>query len=500
MITVREMRTAPASHPALSTEPLPQIASWESPACAAIRSDYAAAFSVHAAGHHVRAAVLILAGTALVLACSPKTPQQKKGGGPGGPVPVTVATAVRRDVPVTLKAIGSVESSNTVKVRARVGGELMRVAFTEGQDVRSGDLLFTLDTRPYESALQSAQADSARNAAQAVSAQAREQRYAELIGKDYVTKQDFDEAKANAAALRATLQANAAAVRNARLNLSYCTIRAPISGRTGTVFARQGNLVSANDANPLVVIEQLVPVQVSFAVPEQRLAEIRRYAGEGALRVRVTANGDSTGNREGVLAFIDNAVDRNTGTILLKATFPNEDQTLWPGQYVDVSLVLTTLPGAVVVPTPAVQKGQRGDFVYLVKPDQTVGMQPVTVALALDDQVVVSQGVQPDDRVVTDGQLRLFPGAKIEIRLGIAGGPAGGSSSPRASSPGSGGSGAPGADPGPSSGGAPGAGPGPSGGSAPGAGTAPAGSTAPAGNSAPGTAPTGGATGGATGR
>ncbi len=415
MITVLGMRGVPT----------PLTASWGSRTRATI--------------HPTCAAVLVLAGATLVFACSPKTPQPKKGGGVGGPVPVTVATAVRLDVPVTLKAIGSVEASNTVKVRARVGGELMRVAFTEGQDVGSGDLLFILDARPYESALQSAQADSARSAAQAVSAEAREQRYAELIGKDFVTKQDFDEAKANASALRATLQANAAAVRNARLNLNYCTIRASISGRTGTLFARQGNLVGANDPNPLVVIQQLVPAQVSFAIPEQRLPEIRRYAGEGTLRVQVTANGDDTGVREGVLTFIDNTVDRNTGTILLKATFPNEDQALWPGQFVDVALVLTTMKDAVVVPTQAVQRGQRGDFVYVVNPDQTVGMQPVIVALALESQVVVSQGVQPDDRVVTDGQLRLFPGAKVDIRTGVGGGSAAGASGAPAGGPGPGG-------------------------------------------------------------
>jgi membrane fusion protein, multidrug efflux system len=373
-------------------------------------------------------AMLVLAGATMVSACSPKAPQAQRGGGAGGPVPVTVATAVRRDVPLTLSAIGAVEASNTVKVRARVGGELMRVAFTEGQDVRAGDLLFTLDARPYESALQSAQADSARSAAQAASAQAREQRYAELIDKDYVAKQDFEDAKSNSAALRATVDASAAAARNARLNLSYCTIHAPISGRTGELFARQGNLVSANDANPLVVIQQLVPVQVGFAVPEQRLPEIRRYAAEGSLRVQVIANGDSTAVHEGKLVFIDNAVDSNTGTILLKATFPNDDQALWPGQFVDVNLVLTTVKDAVVIPGPAVQKGQRGDFVYVVKPDQTVSMQPVTVGMPLDGQVVVSQGVQPDDRVVTDGQLRLTPGAKVNIRTagGAAGGPASG--------------------------------------------------------------------------
>ncbi len=363
--------------------------------------------------------VSIFAGVTLILACSAEGPPPKRGGAGGGAVPVTVATALRQDVPVTLKAIGSVEASNTVKVRARVGGELTRVAITEGQDVRAGDLLFTLDARPYESALLAARADSARSAAQAASAQAREQRYAELIAKDYVTKQDYEEARAAAGALRATLQADAAAVQNARLNLGYCTIRAPISGRTGAVFARQGNLVSANDANPLVVIEQIVPTQVAFGVPEQRLPEIRRYASAGTLKVQVTSSGETVVH-DGVLAFIDNAVDRDTGTILLKATFPNEDQSLWPGQFVDVALVLTTLAGATVVPTAAVQSGQQGDFVYLVKPDQTVALQPVTVTLRTENQTVLSAGVAPNDRVVTDGQLRLFPGAKIDIRSGAS--------------------------------------------------------------------------------
>jgi multidrug efflux system membrane fusion protein len=410
-------------------------------------------------------AVLILTGAALVFACSPKSPPQKKGGAPGGPVPVTVATAVRRDVPLTLQEMGAVEASNTVNVRARVGGELTRVAFTEGQDVRPGDLLFSLDARPYETALQSAQADSARDAARFASAQTQTQRYDELIGKDYVTKQDYDDVKANAAALRATLQADAAAVRNARLNLGYCSIRAPISGRTGTLFARQGSLVSANDPNPLVVIQQLIPVQVRFAVPEQRLPEIRRYAAQGTLHVQVTASDDSTQVHEGSLTFIDNAVDRTTGTILLKATFSNEDQALWPGQFVDVSMVLTTMKDAVVVPSQAVQQGQRGSFVYLIKPDLSAVMQPVTVALTFQDQVVVGQGVRPDDRVVTDGQLRLFPGAKVDIRAGVGGGSA---------------AGAPGS---------------PAGRSEPTPGDAPGGATAPGAG-----VPAGGTTGGAAGR
>lgn len=351
----------------------------------------------------------------LTLACSSESPQSKRGAGPGGPVPVTAAVAARRDVPVTVQAIGTVEASHTVNVRPRVGGELTRVAFVEGDDVRQGELLFTLDSRPYEAALQAAQADSARGAAQYEAARAQETRYVELIEKDYVTRQDYEEVKADAAALKATLQADAAQVRTARLNLGYCTIRAPIPGRTGALSVRAGNQVGASDPDPLVDIQQLTPIHVSFTMPEQHLARIRRHAGEGTLRVRVAARGDSGEIQEGPLTFIDNAVDPNTGTVRLKATFPNADRSLWPGQFVDVTLVLTVVKDAVVVPAAAVQKGQRGDFVYLIKPDRTAAMQPVTVAFSTGNEVVLSQGIQPDDQVVVDGQLKLFPGAKVEI-------------------------------------------------------------------------------------
>jgi membrane fusion protein, multidrug efflux system len=366
----------------------------------------------------IKASLIVTSVFALALlpACSREGAPK---GRPSPAVPVMVADAVRQDVPVTLRAIGSVEAYNTVRVRARVGGQLVGVGFKEGQNVRAGDLLFQIDPRPFESALQSALANSARDSAQALSADAQEQRYAGLVQKDYVTKQQYDEVRANAAALRATLQADAAACSNARLNLSFCTIRAPISGRTGSLLVQQGNLIGANDANPLVVIQQLVPIYVSFAIPEQRLPEVRKYSAAGTLRVEAAINGDTTAVHTGELTFIDNAVDETTGTILLKATFANADESLWPGQFVNVRVELTRLPDAIVVPSAAIQTGQQGSFVYIVQPDQTVALQPVTVAMTTDGETVVETGVQAGDRVVTDGQLRLTPGAKVDIKTDL---------------------------------------------------------------------------------
>ena len=351
----------------------------------------------------------------VAVACSS---QGERRGPPTGPVPVTADSAAVRDVPVTLKAIGSVQASNTVLVRARVGGELERVAFADGQIVKQGELLFQIDRRPFEIALEVALADSARDSAKAASAAAQEQRYAELVRKDYVTKQQYDEVGANAEALRATVRSDQAAIRNARLNLSFCSIRAPISGRTGGVLVRRGNLVRASDENPLVTIRQLTPIYVNFSVPESRLPEIRHHAAGGRLRVEAMLSGDGAQARVGELTFIDNVVDQTTGTIVLRATFPNGDEILWPGQFVNVVLTLTTLHDVVVIPTQAVQNSQQGVFVYVIGPDLTVTVRPITVKLSLDDEVVVEEGLQVGERVVTDGQLRLSPGAKVDILPG----------------------------------------------------------------------------------
>ena len=332
------------------------------------------------------------------------------------PVAVTVAQASQKDVPVTIEAIGSVEPYRTVSVRARTGGELVRVAFTEGEDVKEGDLLFRIDARPYEAALRSARAALARDRAHAASARAEVDRYADLVEKEYVTRQQYDDVRANATALEATVDADSAEVVAAQLNVEYCTITAPISGRTGNLLVHEGNLVTANGTAPLVVINQLAPVYVSFSAPEQNLSAIRRFASEGTLQVQAIVPSDSGRVVPGDLTFLDNTVDETTGTILLKATFENRDAVLWPGQFVNVRLALTVRRNAVVVPAPAVQTGQNGLFVFVVTAEKTVEMRPVITGPRIDGGIVIEQGLQAEETVVTDGQLRLVPGAKVSLK------------------------------------------------------------------------------------
>jgi multidrug efflux system membrane fusion protein len=329
-------------------------------------------------------------------------------------VPVRVGTVEKKSVPVQIGNVGTVTAYNTVSVRALVNGEIMQVHFHEGQDVRKGDALFTIDPRPYEAALAQAEAALARDRAQLENANADAKRYADLVQKDYVTQQQYDSVKANAAAFAATVRADEAAVQKAKLDLGYCSITSPIDGRTGVVMVQVGNVVKANDV-PLVTINQLVPVYVSVAVPERDLSEIRRRQAQGPLAVQAE---DAVTNRPiagGTLTFIDNTVDRATGTITLKATFPNADRALWPGQFVNARITLSTLSDAIVAPQGAIQNGQSGTYAYVVKSDDTVEPRPVTVARQIPDGAVIEKGLSAGERVVTDGQLRLRPGAKVEI-------------------------------------------------------------------------------------
>ncbi len=366
----------------------------------------------------VSAAAVALAGLALLAACS----KPKQGAMP--PVPVTAAEAVKKDVPLVVSAIGTVEAYNTVAVKALVAGQIMRVHVTEGQDVRKGDLLFTIDPRPFQAALDQAQARLARDKAQLTSAEAQDRRYADLVKKDYVTQQQADDASAAAGALAATVKADEADVQAARLNLAYCSIRAPIDGRLGNLTVKEGNLVKANDTPSLVTLNQITPVYVAFSVPEQQLSEIRKQAAGDALAVTASFPDDAKAAFPGRLTFIDNAVDNGSGTILLKATFPNEDKALWPGQYVNVSMNLSTLKDAVTIPEEAIQQGQQGYYVYVIKADDTVDMHTVEVVQRLGGVATIRDGVQGGDRVVTDGQLRLMPGAKVEIKTAAAQAPA----------------------------------------------------------------------------
>jgi multidrug efflux system membrane fusion protein len=338
----------------------------------------------------------------------------KKDAAPVPAVPVTVATAERRAMPFELAATGTVEPIQTVAVQAQVGGILRRVAFKEGEEVKQGQVLFELDARPYQAALEQAQALLARDRAQATNAAQDVKRYESLVEKQYVTTQQYEQVKTTAAANEATLAGSQAAVDQARLNLQYATIRAPISGRTGSLLVREGNLLRANSSEPLVVINRLRPILVRFAVPASNLPLIQEHLGKNVV-VRAGPSGGGDLN-EGTLNFVDNAVDSSTGTILLKGRFPNDDGSLWPGGFVDVRLQLYIEPDALVVPAAAVVDGQQGSFVFVIQADSSASTKAVTVTRTEGDLAIVNGDVQPGDRVVVDGQLRLRQGSKVQIK------------------------------------------------------------------------------------
>ena len=361
------------------------------------------------------AVVIAAALTVLVMNASCRNKEQAMA---KPAVPVTVGAAARKAVPVQISVIGNVEPSSTIAVKAQVGGTLIKVHFTEGQDVKKGDLLFTIDPRPYEAALRQAEANLARSTAQFDNARAEEKRYAELVKKGYVSQTQYEQVRTNAVALEATVFADRALVENAKLNLSYCTIRSPFTGRTGSLMVYEGNLIKANADTPMVTINQIQPVNVSFAVPEKNLPEIKNYMAGGALKVEAFISKEDKNPAEGRLAFIENVVDTTTGTIKLKGAFDNKDRRLWPGQFVHVVLTLTVQDKAVVVPTQAVQTGQQGSFVFVVKEDLTVEVRPVVVSRSSGQEAIIEKGLMPGDKVVTDGQIRLMPGAKVEIKGG----------------------------------------------------------------------------------
>lgn len=338
----------------------------------------------------------------------------RKSTPPNPPVPVTVGTAERRAVPFELAATGTVEPLQTVAVLPQVSGPLVQIAFTEGQEVQRGQILFQIDARPFRAALDQAEANLARDSATAANAEQDAKRYSALAGKEYVTAQQYDQAKTTASAAQATLAASRAAVEQARLNLQYATIRAPIAGRTGSLRVRQGNLVRTTDATPLVTINQIRPILARFAVPATNLGLIQQHRADD-LPVRAQPAGGGTAS-EGKLSFVDNAVDTTTGTILLKGLFPNQDGALWPGEFVDVRLRLYVDQNVLVVPASAVVSGQQGTFVFVVGADSTAATKKVKVSRTATDLAVVSGEVQPGDRVVTDGQLRLRAGSKVQIK------------------------------------------------------------------------------------
>jgi membrane fusion protein, multidrug efflux system len=395
-----------------------------------------------------------LAGAALTLAlilalggCNKSSVNAAGGGrgrpGEGGPVPVVVARVSQRDVPINVDVIGNVEAYSTITVKAQVGGELNKVSFHEGDFVKKDDLLFTIDARPFEAALSQAQANLARDTAALSQAEANlardiaNEKYAQDQGKRYrglfdqgvVSREQADQMASSADALAQTVLADRAAIESAKaqivaskaavetatVQLSYTTIRSPIDGRTGSIAVKQGNVVAANTTD-LMTITQVQPIYVTFSVPEAQLGDIKRYMGQGELPVRAASQSDTTAQEPGVLTFIDNSVDATTGTIKLKGTFQNAANRLWPGEFVRVTLGLTTRPHATVVPNQAVQTGQDGQFVYVVKQDRTVEMRPVTTGTRVDQELVIDRGLEPGETVVTEGQLRLTPGSHVQVQ------------------------------------------------------------------------------------
>jgi len=363
-----------------------------------------------------------LAATLASLACSggeavaTTPPAGGRGGGQNPPVPVTAATAEQKTVPLDLQAIGTVIAASTVAVRAQITGELMEVGFKEGDEVQQGQVLFVLDKRPFEAALQQAEAQLQKDQAQMANAKAQAARYQDLAQRGIATREQVDQMTTQAAALEATVAADRANVQSARVQLDYATIEAPISGRTGLLQVHKGNLVRANDTTPIVTINRITPVYVTFAIPESMLPEFKRYMAAGTIKVEARAPNDTGRASLGKIDFIDIAVDATTGTIKVKGTFPNEDRRLTPGQFVNVSVTLTTDPNAIVVPTSAVQSGQQGTYVYVIKDDKTVELRPVTVARTRGDDSIISTGVSAGETVVTDGQLRLIPGSRVSIK------------------------------------------------------------------------------------
>ena len=412
--------------------------------------------------------LLVLVALLAAAGCSDRASGTQRATAP--PVPVLVAEAMRRDVPLDVSVIGTVQALTTVGVKSQVSGQVVKVNFTEGQDVKAEQLLFTIDPRPFAAALAQAKANVGRDTAQMRQAEAalaqrqaevqqamanlerdqaqlenarvQERRYKTLVEKELVARELYDQFRTNLSALEATLNADRAAVENARaaaqaaaagvenaraviqadeamvetanLNVGYTTIRAPMNGRTGNLMLQAGNVVKANEDNPMVVIAQVHPIYVSFAVPQQHLTAIKQYSAAGPVTVRATAPGAAK-PAVGRLTFVNNTVDPTTGTIQLKATFDNVENVLWPGQYVDVVLTLTTQP-AVVVPSQAVQPGQQGPYVFVVTPDLTVQPRLLELGRRLASETIITKGLAPGERVVTDGQLRLVPGSRVEIK------------------------------------------------------------------------------------
>jgi multidrug efflux system membrane fusion protein len=366
----------------------------------------------------IRPAASAAAVAAILWAGACKSSGDKASGRPVAGSPVSVAIVLQKDMPFEIAGVGQVDAISTVSVKAQVGGEVTGVYFKEGQAVKKGDRLLTIDAAPFEIALKQAESVLEKDRALLRNAESDVARYAGLVEKDYVTKEQYDSLVANRDVLAAAIKADEAGVANARLQLEYTTVRSPIDGRTGSLMIDAGNIIKANDTAPAVVIYQTAPIYVMFSVPEQYLPRIKAFTAEEPLRTVAVPAANGQSPVTGTLTFIDNSIDPSTGMIMLKATFDNRDGSLWPGQYVNVRLTVTTDRGVTVVPSQAIQTGQTGQYVYIVKDDLTAEMRPIKVGRVAGEESIIAEGLKPGERIVTDGQLRLVPGAPVEIKTG----------------------------------------------------------------------------------
>lgn len=346
-----------------------------------------------------------------LFSCSKSAPQK-----PPPPVPVVVALAELKDLPIQITAIGNVEAYSSVTIKSRVEGQLIKVEFKEGEEVHKGQLLFVIDPRPFEEAVRQAEANLLRDKAQLEFAKTELHRYEELLKEELVSRQQYEKILTSYEALKATVKAQEAILNNARLQLSYCYIHSPIDGKIGSLLVHPGNMIKEKETS-LAVVNQIIPIYVRFSVPEQEIFRIKKAMSEGMLKTEALVKGiEASYITQGKVVFIDNTIDPATGTIKLKAEFPNKDKMLWPGQFVNVVLTLGIKKNALVIPYRALQTGQQGQYVFVIKEDRTAELREVTTSFRVGDDVCVEKGLNPGEVVVVDGQLRLTPGSKVEIK------------------------------------------------------------------------------------
>src|SRR5216683_2254785 len=369
----------------------------------------------------------VLGGVGIAYKNAPPAAQPKEAPRASPAVPVVATSVVRKAVPVRLDAIGTVQPVATVVVKSRIDGQIVKVPIRDGQEVKAGDTLFVLDSRAIEAQARQTEAQLARDRAQLANAKREAERQAQLVSKNYTAAATYDTAQTTAATMEATVRADEAALENMKVQITYTTITTPIDGRVGAVLLRAGNNVKANDTITLATVNQMRPIYVAFSVPQRELPSIREAMAGRDLEVIAHAPGDSAPVESGKLAFVDNAVDTTTGTIILKGVFDNMKDRLWPGQFVNVSLTLRVEPNALVVPAQAVQVGQNGSYVFVIKPDKTAEPRNVTVSRSIGGDSIIAKGLDEGEQVVLDGQLRLTKGTLVEPRPAAA--PAGGATS-----------------------------------------------------------------------